>query len=345
MQKQKLFEKHLEERMAVLEKALSINPNLNDAANWLALAYWDTNRAADAEAVLERVTERDPLYRPAMGNWIFHLGTSGRVEQAREHIDSVEPFMADEAQIMQSRAWLDYFEGKLAAGLKRSEAGLEKQPTDRVLKMAVNEGHLRTHQYENVFEDNYTGYYMTALLELGRNEEAGMIAQQRGTNGEPWMLFYYLNRTGQPGQLIEYLEENWDSLEDFQAEFPADVWSYQEMLDIALAYRSVGNQAGFDEALQRLGKEVSKSLNGGMSGYWADMHRAAYLALAGQREEALAALANAIDGGMTSSLRIASEWPYLADLEGDPEYEAIQTRMIEHLNRERQLLGLQPVSG
>jgi TolB-like protein len=335
----------LENSIEVLEKALSINPNLNDAANWLALAYWGTNRAADAEAVLEGITERDPLYRPALGNWIFHLGTTGRTEQGREHIDSVEPFLGDEAQILQGRAWLDYFEGKLAAGLKRSELGLEKQPTDRVLKMSANEGNLRTHQYDRVFEDNYTGYYMTALLELGRNEEAGMIARQRGTSGEPEMLFYYLNRTGQSPQVIEYLEANWDSLEAFESEFPAGVWGYPEMLDIALAYRRIGNQAGFDEALQRLGKAVQKSVDEGMSGYWVAMNQAAYLALAGRREEALAALAKAIDEGFVSSLRIASEWPYLADLEGDPEYEAIQARMIEHLNRERQLLGLEPVSG
>ena len=30
-------------------------------------------------------------------------------------------------------------------------------------------------------------------------------------------------------------------------------------------------------------------------------------------------------------------------LDGNPEYEAMQARMIEHLNRERQKLGLEPV--
>ena len=31
-------------------------------------------------------------------------------------------------------------------------------------------------------------------------------------------------------------------------------------------------------------------------------------------------------------------------LDENPEYEAMQARMIEHLNRERQKLGLEPVS-
>ena len=34
----------------------------------------------------------------------------------------------------------------------------------------------------------------------------------------------------------------------------------------------------------------------------------------------------------------------LAALEGDPRFELIQQRMLEHLNQERELLGLEPVS-
>jgi hypothetical protein len=44
------------------------------------------------------------------------------------------------------------------------------------------------------------------------------------------------------------------------------------------------------------------------------------------------------------SNRISREYPYFRELDGTPEYEAIQQRMIEHLNRERSQLGLEPVS-
>ena len=54
-------------------------------------------------------------------------------------------------------------------------------------------------------------------------------------------------------------------------------------------------------------------------------------------------LERAVTRGFISTLRIAQEWPYLEPLEGDPRYEDIQSRMIEHLNAERAELGLEPV--
>ena len=69
-----------------------------------------------------------------------------------------------------------------------------------------------------------------------------------------------------------------------------------------------------------------------------------YFALAGDYTAALINLSKAVDGGVITSTRISFDHPALKSMEGDPEYEAIQARMIEHLNRERSQLGLEPVS-
>jgi hypothetical protein len=71
---------------------------------------------------------------------------------------------------------------------------------------------------------------------------------------------------------------------------------------------------------------------------------AAYHAMADEPDQALQWLGKAIDGGLIVSNRISREYPYFRELDGTPEYEAIQQRMIEHLNRERSQLGLEPVS-
>ena len=55
-------------------------------------------------------------------------------------------------------------------------------------------------------------------------------------------------------------------------------------------------------------------------------------------------MAEAIDGGLITSVKISREYPYFRELDGNPQYEAIQARMIEHLNRERAQLGLEPIS-
>jgi hypothetical protein len=47
---------------------------------------------------------------------------------------------------------------------------------------------------------------------------------------------------------------------------------------------------------------------------------------------------------MITSSKISKANPYFRELDGNPEYEAIQARMIEHLNNERAQLGLEPVT-
>jgi hypothetical protein len=55
-------------------------------------------------------------------------------------------------------------------------------------------------------------------------------------------------------------------------------------------------------------------------------------------------LERAVDLGASTSERMAFDWPQLAPLEGDPRFEAIQARMMEHVNSERQKLGLEPAT-
>jgi hypothetical protein len=74
------------------------------------------------------------------------------------------------------------------------------------------------------------------------------------------------------------------------------------------------------------------------------VNQAVRWSLAGDLEASLGYLERAIDQGLILSTRIARDWPALEPLEGDPRYEAIQARMLEHLNREREKLGLEPVS-
>ncbi len=74
------------------------------------------------------------------------------------------------------------------------------------------------------------------------------------------------------------------------------------------------------------------------------MNEAAHQALAGNQEASLDSLDRAISQGLITTTKITRQWPALSPLEGNPQFEAIQTRMIEHLNNERQKLGLEPVS-
>jgi hypothetical protein len=154
-----------------------------------------------------------------------------------------------------------------------------------------------------------------------------------------------LNANNQPELLVDYLEEHWTDLESFREDVPANSMSgYREMVDIAYAYRKTGNQAQFSQAMAFLdaGNQQTYAEGNRSNGFFAVM--AAYHALAGDNEQALDWLAQAVDGGWITSSKISKENPYFRELDGNPEYEAIQARMIDHLNRERAQLDLEPVS-
>jgi len=69
-----------------------------------------------------------------------------------------------------------------------------------------------------------------------------------------------------------------------------------------------------------------------------------YFTMAGERAQALVLLSDAVDRGFLMGTKFSFGWNALKVLEGDPEYEAIQARMFEHLNAERAELGLEPIS-
>jgi TolB-like protein/Tfp pilus assembly protein PilF len=334
-----------EKSIEVLERALTLNPNLINAGNWLALVYMGTNRARDALDLLNKLSERDPLYKPAFGNRVGMMAWMGQTTEARAVIDDIEPFMPDDAQILQTRAWVDYAEGKHAAGLIRFKQALEKQPTDRVLRVGTNQGHYRLLEYDQVFDDNWSDLYPRALYHLGRIEEATLVAERYAADGSVSSLFRLLNQTDRSETLIKYLEARWPSLEAFQKDIAPSSFGYAEMADIALAYRRTGQQQRFEDAMTRLRTSCEKSLADGLTTSGLLMTAVTYHAMANERESALTRLAQAIDRGFVFSVRMAQDFPALRDLEGDPKFEAIQDRMIEHLNRERALLGLGPVSG
>ena len=268
----------------------------------------------------------------------------GRGEEARQYLAELEPFLPSDPNIDASRSIVDFEEGKMATGLQRSIAVLEKKPSDRTYKVGVNRGNYFTHQYEQVKDDHWSDLAILANFNLGRHEEAEILARKQAVDGVVAPLFAFLNATDQSGLLIDYFEDRWRDLAAFERAIPAKVFGYREMADIALAYQRAGNTVRFEEAIALLDSASLKAHSEGIKSNRFMMLLAAQHAMVGETEGALTRLAQAIDGGLIISAKISKEYPYFKELEGNPQYEAIQARMIEHLNSERAKLGLEPVS-
>jgi hypothetical protein len=184
-----------------------------------------------------------------------------------------------------------------------------------------------------------------ALLYLGRTEEATMASRtwlQR--SAIPDVLIQTLAHSGQFEALMELVESRWDSLEQLERESQSGLgfgqWS---LLYVAWACRSLERDACFAEAMQRVRAENDRQIAAGIGWpiFW--LMDAQYWMLANDQDRAIELLARIADWNWVFGPRIARMYPLFKPLEGDPRYEAIQRRLLEHLNGQREKAGMAPI--
>jgi len=330
-------------RIEYLEKAVAINPNLSDASLWLYFAYRDAGQWRRGLAILEERIARDPLNRLFIGNAIWVYIQMGQQEKALDlwkRINSFEP--TDEPD--QRPAELYFSLGDFADGLPGAEAAVQQFPMGnarRVLGLGLN----ATHQYQRTIELGYEHYKALALWNLGQFEEASSLALEIAESGiSATPLFIILNASDRSGELVEYLESRWPNLVDFEAGFSLSTLQLTASINIALAYARVGNQHKFGQTMDRIRTTLDQMHAEGLNNYMLSMDNAAYYSLASKDDRALEYLAAAIDAGYIGPIPLVREWPALEPLAADPRYQSIEAQMLDHLNREREKLGLEPLS-
>lgn len=331
----------IQQSIKALEKALSINPNLIDASNWMQIAYGAIGDNARALQILEDMVLRDPLYPPGFSNAINLYNTFGQTDKSWALIERIRPFLPGDPLILQAEGntWMTL--GQPSKAIPLLEAGLKTQANDSVMKQMFGWGLLSTGQYERVAEVGHPWHKAIALSVLGRNEEALMIGQKQAAEGEVSTLINELARTEQHSELVEFIESRWPDLAAFEKEYPDGGTGYGDMIDIASAYAHVGNTLRFDDAMERVRLAHERSRTQGVNVSYFLRDDARYFALAGDNEQAIAVLSAAADAGLMLAIRVDKAWPELKVLAGDPEYEAIQVRMFERLNAQRAALGLE----
>jgi hypothetical protein len=289
--------------------------------------------------------QRDPLYKPGFANLVFLYGVLGQLDKATDLLERTRPFMPTDPSILLADSSIGFERGQVAESLLYAKEALAIQQNDRVYRIFYSVGLNETQQNQLLAEEGYRGWRIPGLRRLGRTEEAKILANEFAAQGNLIPLFNFLNASGRSDELINYVESRWPNLQQFETDFPSSGYrGYWEMAEIALAYRRAGRQDRFNDAMTRVRIAHDSLIEQGMANprFW--IYEAAYYALADNPAEALQHLAAAIDRGFIVSPRISDDLPFFSTLEGDPEYEAIQARMVEHLNAERAALGLDPLT-
>jgi len=334
------------EAIEPLEKALDLNPNLINASNWLQTAYSNAGRLTESQRILEDLIERDPLYRPGIANLNGVFVSRGELDKAKAMVEKIRPFMPNDPFLYRIEANIQYAEGHVAKGMMLMEKALEIQPDNFPNVTLFAEGLHLTAQWERLIEGNDRRHRVIGLQALGRTEEATILATQLADSGEDvGILIGLLANSGKPEQAIRFFEERWPSLEAYERDYPPlGSGSIGTILDIAYAYGSLGNQERFDEAMSRARASLDSLDELGFRNPGLEFINGVYYAMAGDREQALALISSAVGRGELNGTRLSDGWAGLKVLEGDPEYEGIQARMMQHLNAERAELGLGPLS-
>lgn len=335
-----------DQAIEALENALAINPNMVDAANWLQAAYSSAGRLEESFRTLEQLVQRDPLYRPGLGNIIGWYVNLNRVEDAQALVERVRPSMPNDPFLFRMESTLLYANAEYARGLQLAEKALALRPDNYPNQGLVGEGLLATGQFERLSVEGHPWQRVLALNALERTEEARLLALEEANSGNDVSTLIGLLANGQqPAEAIAFIEERWADLDAFERDFPGlGQGGPAVMLDIAYAYSSTGNAERFEDAMRRSRQSLDIIRDFGGDNYFMSLLEATYANLSGDPETALVHLHRAYERGAVYAVPLSSIFATFNSLEGDPEYEAMQTRINERLNTERAVLGLEPIA-
>ncbi|MEH6636732.1 MAG: hypothetical protein V7700_14495 [Halioglobus sp.] len=334
--------KEHQQAIEMLTKALSINPSLIDASLWLSSAYGNAGKHAETLPLLEGISARDPLYKPGIGNLVATYNVRGRQDESFALLKRVSPYFPNDPEMLHNQATILFSLGRYAEGLPLIEEAYQKRPEDDVFAMFLGVGLFSTHQYERMTQLSVPFFKFYAQKKLGKRNEATLLAQEQAAKGNIGPLFDLLGTVDGAEKLIQYLETRWADLDTFQTDYPHDFDGYPLMLQVAFAYRAIGNQERFKDAMTRVRTAHDRLLGEGFDHFLLYTNEANYYAMTGDHDKAIAKLDVAVSKGYIGDLRLADMNRPLMALEDDPRFQAIQRRMIENLNAQRAALGLEP---
>ncbi|MCH7854386.1 MAG: hypothetical protein IIB76_08635 [Proteobacteria bacterium] len=332
-----------EQAIDALSKALSINPNLIDASNWLQIALGGSGDPLAAMHILEGMAQKDPLYRPTFGNSVTTFNLFGREDQARALIARFREYEPDNPQVLRAEAVTDYFSGNAAAGLRLATRAYELAPTDATMHFNFSLGLALTHQPERIVAEGDEFFRVDALDILGRRDEAFELAYRLAGDGIVGNLFTLLNRADRSQELVDYLEERWTGLDAFATAHPHDDFGYGVMMDIAFAYSRTGNAERFEDALLLVENAMSTLASQGVDNMVNMSQNATYLALAGREEEAITQMEEAVERGLLGNPALDWTQPIFASMADNPRFIALRTLIADKVNEQREILGLDPI--
>jgi len=332
----------LEDSIDALAKALELNPNSIDASNWLQISLSDIGDLTGALEILEEMTNRDPLYRPAFSNAMQMFNSAGQPEKAEALLERMTAFDPDNPDIILARATHYLFSGRAGESLSLMEKRRDMGEMSGIANVYLSVGLTRTGQFERATEEGSPFLKVLPLYNVGRKDEAYELAYRFAGEGSLGDLFTLFIREGRDRDLTDFLEERWPSVAAFAEENPGSEFGYDDLSQVAFAYMRQGNDERFEDAMMRIDQHFEKMQSQGVDNFAFSSSLAMHSAMRGDIDSAFDYLNSAIDRGWATAGEPTVVEPRLTLMADDPRFELARATMLMTLNRDREIVGLPP---
>ena len=291
----------------------------------------------------EQNHQRDPLHGPTFSSLAQSYAVSGQAVKALDILDNLQAYLPGDAGLAYAAGVVYLMSGQLAASQVELQQALELEPVNYVSRLWYGLALSNTRRYELMAETAPDFLALLALSRLDRPEEALILGHQATSSGaNPGFYFQALVENGRFAQLLEVLESRWPSLDDFAKDWPGgNGYGYNPMGFIAQAYRMMGNEAKFNDAMQRFKSALDAQLAEGADNWVLSFSGAHYAVLAGDFESAINLLEQGFQQGGFMDTGTETAWPVFKPLNGDLRYEAAKAGMVTRLDSERGKMDLE----
>ena len=332
----------LEDSIDALAKALELNPNSIDASNWLQISLSQIGDLTGALKILEEMTNRDPLYRPAFTNAMQMFNSAGQPEKAEALLERMTAFDPDSPDIILARATHYLFSGRAGESLSLMEKRRDMGEMSGIANVYLSAGLNRTGQFERATEEGSPFLKVLPLYNVGRKDEAYELAYRFAGEGSLGDLFTLFIREGRDRDLTDFLEERWPSVAAFAEENRGNEFGYDTLSQVAFAYMRQGNDERFEDAMMRIDQHFENMQSQGIDNFAFSASVALHNAMRGDIDSAFDILSSAIDRGWSTTGEPTVVEPRLTLMADDPRFELARATMLMTLNRDREIVGLPP---
>ena len=332
-----------------MRRSLELNPNQADAGNWLSTQLSGSSQHDESLSLLERVVERDPLYRPAFNNLIFTYMQTRDFDKASSLVSRVERITGDSPSVRLARGSLAVMEGRLASALEDLRFAYEFNPSSSVASSNYGLALLLLGDYDGAAEVSYLTDKLVPLELSGRHGEATalfQVLQEREPDSYTlraigdWLLLQE-----RAAEFVEIVEQSAGDSEDWIEAQVAEQQLYGVPLFTNLAYalRRIDSNGEADRFLARAAEMLAEQERHGADNFYYWINVGEYAALTGDVSRVFSSLQRAIDAGY-----VAYPGFYTAILNpyrGDPRFIELENAVIRKAEEERRKLGMLATTG